>query len=214
VLIRQLAPLLGRRLAFGVVPDWHGQWPLTAHRNYCHMVREASEELLLHGYFHQRQRGWGPTALLTGMNGLGADDTRRTLAHGQRVFEDVFGGPARGFLPPAWQPGHVHPGAGNPGFEHVVRFFSIESIAGRRVPLATWSWDCGRWRWLGHVGHGIGWLCQSLGRAVPTVAIHPRDLERGFWPRILRLTQELVESGYEPTTPARLLEASDLENVT
>ena len=27
-MIRDLTPLVGRRLAVGVVPDWHGQWPL------------------------------------------------------------------------------------------------------------------------------------------------------------------------------------------
>ena len=31
MMIRDLAPLLGRRLSFGVVPDWDGEWPLTAH---------------------------------------------------------------------------------------------------------------------------------------------------------------------------------------
>ena len=97
------------------------------------------------------------------------------------------------------------------GLEHVLGFFSLESRAGRKVPLATWTWDCGRWGWLGHIGHGIGWLLQSLDRGVPTLAIHPRDLERGFWPKILRLTEELLESGYEPSTPAGLLEASDVE---
>jgi hypothetical protein len=94
------------------------------------------------------------------------------------------------------------------GLEHVLGFFSLESRAGRNVPLATWAWDCGRWGWLGHVGHGLGWLRHSLDLGVPTVAIHPRDLERGFWPRILRLTEELLESGYEPSTPAKVLEGS------
>jgi hypothetical protein len=45
-----------------------------------------------------------------------------------------------------------------------------------------------------------------MDRGVPALAIHPRDLDRGFWPKILRLTQELLETGYEPSTPARLLE--------
>ena len=31
VMIRDLAPFLGRRLSFGVVPNWYGKWPLTAH---------------------------------------------------------------------------------------------------------------------------------------------------------------------------------------
>ena len=212
-ILRELAPLLGRRLSCGVVPDWHGEWPLAAHPGFCRLVRDTSEELLLHGYHHRRQRGWGPTTWLAEssdeMNGLDAQDTRSTIARGQQVFTDVFGEPARGFLAPAWQAGHVRTlGETMPGLEHVLGFFSLESRAGRRVSLATSTWDCGRWGWLGRVGHGIGWLLQSLGRGVPTLAIHPRDLERRYWPTILQLTRALLERGYEPSTPANLLQAS------
>jgi len=216
VMLRDLAPLLGRRLSLGVVPNWHGQWHLTAHPDYCRLVRDSSEETLLHGYFHRRQRGWGPiTWLAEGsdeMNGLDAHDTRRTIERGQGVFAEVFGAPARGFVAPAWQPGHVRAlGGSTLGLEHVLGFFSLMSRAGRRVPLATWTWDCGRWGWLGHVGHGLGRVSQSLDRGVPSLAIHPRDLERGFWPRSLRLTKELLEAGYEPITTTGLLEARDVE---
>jgi Uncharacterized protein conserved in bacteria (DUF2334) len=210
-MIQDLSPFLGSRLSFGVVPNWHGEWPLAAHPDYCRFVRESSEELLLHGYCHQRLRGWGPTSLLTKagdeMNGLDPEETRRTLERGQRVFTNVFAAPARGFVAPAWQLGHMRRGNGSAvGLDHALGFFSLESSAGRSVPLATWSWDCGRWGWLGYLGHGIGGLLHSLDRGVPTLAIHPRDLDRGFWPKILRLTQELLDTGYEPTTPARLLE--------
>lgn len=212
LMIRDLAPLLGRRFSFGVVPDWHGEWPLAAHHDYCRLVQEASEELLLHGYFHHRPRGWGPIAWLTEsgdeMNGLDPEETRRTLERGQCVFSEAFGEPARGFLAPAWQRRHVR---AHLGLEHVLGFFSLQSSAGRRVPLATWAWDCGRWGWLGHLGEGLGWLSHSLDHGVPTLAIHPRDLERGFWPSILGLTRKLFEAGYEPSTPARLLEGSDRE---
>lgn len=216
VMLRDLAPLLGRRLSFGVVPDWHGQWPLSAHPDYCRLIREGSEELLLHGYFHRRQRGWGPATLLTDrgdeMNGLDREETRRTIDRGQCIFTDAFGQPARSFLAPAWQAGHVRlPDNHSLGLEHVLGFFSLESRARRSVPLATWTWDCGRWSWLGHLGHGIGSLLHSLDRRVPTLAIHPRDLERGFWPSILRLTRELLDAGYVPSTPARLIEANHLE---
>jgi hypothetical protein len=211
VMIRDLAPFLGRRLSFAVVPNWHGEWSLSSHPDYCRLIRDGSEELLLHGYFHRRHRGWGPTTLLTEssdeMNGLDADETRRTLERGQCVLAEAFGEPARTFLPPAWQLGHVRLAGGNTlGLQHVLGFFSLESRAGRRVPLATWTWDCGCWGGLGYVGHGIGRLLQSLDCGVPTLAIHPRDLERGFWPKILRLTEELLEAGYEPSTPAALLE--------
>lgn len=215
-MLRDLAPILGRRLSFGVVPNWHGEWPLAAHPDYCRLVREGAEELLLHGYSHRRRRGWGPAKWLTEssdeMSGLDYEDTRRTLERGQRVFTAAFGQPARAFLAPAWQPGHVRPrNADAFGLEHVLGFFSLESRAGRKIPLATWTWDCGRWGWLGHVGHATGWLQQSLHRGVPALAIHPRDLDRGFWPRILRLARELVETGYEPSTPAELIEAGDAE---
>jgi hypothetical protein len=144
------------------------------------------------------------------MNGLDAEETRRALERGQRVFMDAFEAPARGFIAPAWQRGYVRVGNGNTvGLDHVLGFFSLESRTGRRVPLATWSWDCGRWGWLGHVGHAVGQLRQSLHRGVPALAVHPADLSRGFWPTILRLTQDLLEHGYEPCTAAQLLEVSD-----
>lgn len=216
-IVRDLAPLVGRRLIVGVVPDWDGAWPLAAHPGYCRLVRDASAELLLHGYRHRRRRGWGPTTLLAErsdeMSGLDADETRRTLARGQQVFAEAFGAPARGFLAPAWQRGHVRPARGGaPGLDHVLGFFALESRGGRRVPLATATWDCGRWGWLGHVGHAVGRLSRTLGRGVPTLAIHPRDLARGFWPGILRLTRELLATGHEPTTIAGLLEARDAAN--
>ena len=213
VMIRDLAPLVGRRLSLGVVPNWHRRWHLTAHPDCCRLLRESAEELLLHGYFHQRQRGWGPITWLAErsdeMNGLDAQGTRRTIERGQEVFTAVFGEPAHGFLAPGWQPGHMRALGGSPaGLDHVLGFFSLEARTGGKVRLATWSWDCGRWGWLGYIGHGIGRLAQSFDRGVPVLAIHPRDLQRGVWPRILRLAGELLERGYEPSTSAGLLQTS------
>jgi len=216
MMIRDLAPMLGRRLAVGVVPNWHRQWPLSAHPDYCRLIRDGSEDLLLHGYIHRRQRGKGPTTWLAEgadeMNGLDARETRRTLECGQQVFSEVFGEPARGFLAPAWQAGRVRADVGRAvGLEHVIGFFRLEFAAGLTIPLATWTWDCGRWGWLGHLGHGIGWLMQSIDHRVPVLAIHPRDLERGFWPAILQLTRRLLDAGYEPSTIGGLLETSHAE---
>jgi hypothetical protein len=216
LMLRDLAPLLGRRLSVGVVPNWHGEWPLAGHPDYCRRLEEGAEERLLHGYFHRRQRGRGPVSVLSEggdeMNGLDAEETWRMIERGQRDFAEAFGATARGFLAPAWQHGHVRLANGTAlELEHVLGFFSLESRAGRKVPLATRSWDCGRWRWLGHIGRGVGRLLQSLQDRVPVLAAHPKDLERGFWPEILQLTQELLENGYEPSTLAGLLETSDAE---
>ena len=38
-MIRDLTHILGRRFSFGVVPNWHGAWPLEAHPDYCALVR-------------------------------------------------------------------------------------------------------------------------------------------------------------------------------
>lgn len=206
-LLGDLAPLVGRRLSLGVVPNWHGAWPLTAHPGYCRLLQESAAELLLHGYTHRRQRGWGPTTWLAEhsdeLSALSPSETHRTLERAQRAFSDVFGEPARGFLAPAWQRGHVRAGD---GIEHVLGFFSADSSSGRSVSLATWTWDCGRWGWLGHLGHRIGSLLHATQRGVPTLAIHPRDLERGFWPNIMQLIRALLEAGYQPTTVAGLFE--------
>src|SRR3990170_7239430 len=111
VMIRDLAPLVGRRMSFGVVPNWNGMWPLAAYPDYCRLLNDASEELLLHGYFHRRQRGWGPATFLAEgcdeMNGLDHEQTRCIIERGQRDFTDVFGKPALGFVAPGWQRGHA-----------------------------------------------------------------------------------------------------------
>ena len=214
MMIRDLAPLVGRRLSLGVVPDWHGEWPLASHPRYCEVIREAADERLLHGYFHERQRGWGPVTLLTGgsdeMNGLDPEETRSTIARGQQVFTEVFGEPARGFLAPGWQRGHVRPDTGSSdGLHYVMGFFSLDSSTGRSIRLATWTWESSRWGWTGHIGHRIGWLLRSMDSGVPTLAIHPRDIERGFWPTILRVIRELLDAGHEPSTVAGLLETRE-----
>jgi peptidoglycan/xylan/chitin deacetylase (PgdA/CDA1 family) len=216
LMLRDLAPLVGSRLSLGVVPDWHGAWPLTMHAAYCRLIKEGSGELLLHGYFHQRRRGSGLASWIAErsdeMNGLNRGETLRALEQGQRVLAEVFGKPARGFLAPAWQRGHAHDvNVHALGIEHMLGYFALESCTGRRIPLATYTWDCGRWGWLGHVGHGLGRLLQIQDRRVPVVAIHPRDVARGFWPQILRLIEELLEQGYQPRTLAALLQASDVE---
>ena len=43
-MLRDLAPLLERRLAFGVVPNWHGEWPLAVHADYCRLVQEVAQK--------------------------------------------------------------------------------------------------------------------------------------------------------------------------
>ena len=209
VMLEDLAPLVATNLSLAVVPDWNNEWPLTSHRDYCRLIRDESAELLLHGFTHRRAKGRGPVSYLAEtsdeMNGLNPRETRDRLQRGQNMFAEVFGKPARGFLAPAWQKGNVAiSDSTTEGLDYTLGFFSLESADGKRIPLSTWTWDCGRWGWLGRIGHGIGQLSRAVDRGVPTLAIHPRDIERGYWPKILRLIRELLDEGYEPTTPSRL----------
>lgn len=210
-MLRDLEPLVGRHVAVGVVPDWHRAWPLAAHPEYCRLVGDATEEILLHGYSHRRWHGWGPVTLLAGrcdeMNGLDARETLLLLERGQCALERAFGRRARGFLAPGWQRGHARPRSGlGSGLDYSLGFFSLATSSDRSVPLATWAWDCGRSSWLGHVGDRVGRLLHALDGRVPALAIHPADLHRGFWPRILRLVEGLLATGHQPTTPSRLLD--------
>ena len=213
-MLHELAPIVGRRLSCGVVPDWHSRWPLVAHPGFCGRLRDSAEELLLHGYHHRRQRGFGPISLLTDrsdeMNGLDDDAVRRTIDRGQEMFTHAFGAPARGFVAPAWQRGRVDVNDRvGLSLDFVLGFFSLESRDGRTIPLATCAWDWGRWTWPGHFGHAIGRTLQTSQRRLPVVALHPKDLERGFWPQILRVIANLRECGYRPSTLAALMEAGD-----
>jgi hypothetical protein len=215
LMLEDLEPLVGRRISLGVVPNWFGRWPLAAHPVYCRLLQQRAEDLLLHGYFHRRGRGWGAVTLLAGtdeMNGLDATETHALLERGQRDFTNVFGEPARVFLAPAWQRGHVRAvDASSCGIDHILGFFSLDSVTGDRIALATTTWDCGRLRWLGHVGRGIGGLLRSFRGRVPVLAIHPTDLANGFWPKILKLTGQLLAAGHTPTTVAALMEARGVE---
>lgn len=209
-IIRDLAPHIGRAMSFGVVPDWHGKWPLSSHSEFCNLVRDSADELLLHGYFHRRQHGSGPVSWLAErsdeMNGLTFEETRLAIREGQDMFRRAFGDTAHGFLPPAWQKGRLLASSlSSFELQYTLGYFSILSNRGERRPLATYTWDCGKWSALGEVGHGFGLISSYAPGRAPTLAIHPRDIARGFWPRILKLVRSLIDGGFTPITPSRLL---------
>ena len=208
-IIRGLTPLIANSFSIAVVPDWDDSWPLAGSPDYCRMLAASAEQLLLHGYRHRRMHGSGIVSLLAErrdeMSGLDEEATRRTLDTACSAFDAAFGHRPTGFVPPAWQRGRVRPGPAC-GFDHVLGFFSLDA-GHRSVPLATWSWDCGRWGWLGHIGHCVGSLSRKVRKGVPSIALHPRDVERGFMPDFLRVIHALLDAGHVPSTPARVLAA-------
>ncbi len=214
-MVRDLAPLVGTRISLAVVPNWHGAWPLTASPEFCDLIRSSAHEILLHGYTHTRKNGFGVVSAMTArsdeMSGLDLEGALRTVDAGQRMLRTALGEPAEGFLAPAWQQGALRPRDLEGPTKYILGHFAVESRDGRRVSLTTWSWHCGRWSWLGHIGHAFGRAQHMLGLGVPSLALHPIDLEPGFWSRILGLVRELLAAGYEPDSARRIVEGVDAQ---
>jgi hypothetical protein len=75
----------------------------------------------------------------------------------------------------------------------------LEFVGHGTIPLATWSWDCGRIGWLGHVAETYGSLrFRWQPQVLPTIAIHPADVSRGFLPRAVLICQRLLNEGRRP----------------
>ena len=202
-IVARLAELVGRTLCLAVVPSWQGRWPLTRDRGFCDWAQAAAGELLLHGYTHatsQPKRLW--SRIVGGANefaGLPASDAHARVAQGQAIARAVFGEELPGFVAPAWHMGALdHARLRGSGVRYTVGIARLTDGEGRRVPLATWSWDAGPIRTLGAAGELIGRMAALRAHAVPCVVLHPADVRRGYLPRALARVRSLLARGRQP----------------
>lgn len=202
--VESLSPALGNMMTAGVVPCWAGE-PLTDRdRPFLERVQRGFGNLVLHGYTHTRQRGRGfvsrIAAGLDEMNGLSIEETDDRLSCGQQVMQKWFGEPARGFIAPTFQIGHATPERlARHGIQYTVGYRYLVDAQGQRLRLATWCWDVSPISVLNYAGHWIGELNYRLRQtAIPCLALHPLDLERGFLPRIMQTVKKLLEVGRAP----------------
>lgn len=213
-IMRQLHPLVGGAVAGAVVPSWHGTQIVESSLTVDH-ARGAYGELLLHGYTHHAARACGPIALLTaGANEFSAlprPEAASRIHQGQAALASCFGSPARGFVPPAWQPGSLTSALlAEAGISYQLGLRELRTAAGSTQPLAVWSWDCGRVAALGLAGECLGALQRAIWRgATPCVVLHPADLARGFLRRALDLVRQLLAEGLRPALPCNLARAVD-----
>jgi predicted deacetylase len=199
-----LAPLINTRIAAAVVPSWHGK-PITSDDDsFIRLVRERFGDVLLHGFTHARTGGRGLVSLMTGsadeFNGLSPEESESRLERGQAALREQFNGPACGFIAPTFQRGRLTADRlARHGLNYAVGFRHIDFADGSRIPIATWCWDMGRWGALGHAGHFYGNLRMRLySNLLPCLAIHPVDVDRGFLPHIVKLTQKLLDEDRSP----------------
>lgn len=109
--------LAGVKPALLVVPNFHGDWPLDDHADFCaklQTLQSAGHEIYLHGYFHRADESNGS------VSGLRRFITQRVASGGEAEFADISAPDARrrlddgeamlrraglridGFVAPAW----------------------------------------------------------------------------------------------------------------
>lgn len=202
-ILSQLQPLLHEQISAAVVPCWHGDSLAQAEAGFQQQLTRFGEHLL-HGYDHHRLNATGWVSWLTNhadeFKALSRHEIEERLSQGQQIFKEVLGVGAEGFVPPAWQWGHVTPALlSRCGLRFGVGFRAIYGVEGKFWPLSTWSWDAGRIVSLGWVAYWVGFLQWALRpRATPCLVFHPSDEKRGFLPLGVRLVRSFLNRGYRP----------------
>lgn len=186
-----------------VVPDFHGNWPLSEHPEFCQDIanwRDQGHELVLHGYYHLESKSTPQPAqglvarfqrrFLTAGEGeflaLSAAAAAELLDDGLAMWEKAgLGDRPEGFIPPAWlhRP-DLDPVLWSRGFKWTENHRGIRFSDGKRLdaPVITWaSRDPVR-----RIGSRI--YCPSAVRLhanaeVLRIAIHPNDFDH---PQLVR----------------------------
>lgn len=211
-IVHALAPRIGDRVAAAVVPCWKGI-PLgqtEADAELLWLVRCSFGEILQHGYTHDQDQS-GVLSFLTGrsneLSGLTLPETRARLVAGRALLRGFLPVPVAGFVPPAWQTGQATVDVlCRCGFEYLVAFDAIRVAGMAAVPLASWSWDWGVVASFGRVGEWFGdYQAAIRPTALPCVVVHPRDVDRGYLPRCLRVIDRLRRQGRTPALFSELV---------
>lgn len=210
-ILRELEPLVGSRVAAAVVPSWHGGAANVADHSFWEAVNNSFQEVLLHGYRHWNDKTATCLSLLTGsadeFSRLTEVECEARIAAGLEMMNGHLSKRVVGFLPPAWQRGQATSAVLlRHGLRFVLGMHGLEFVGHGTIPLATWSWDCGRIGWLGRIAEAYGSLqFRWQPQALPTIAIHPSDVSRGFLSRAVLTCQRLLAEGRHPVLAVDLL---------
>jgi uncharacterized protein len=204
-ILDELRPLVGGRVSAGVVPRWHGRTMDAAEAGtLARFVRGGFDEVLLHGWEHRQSRPNGVVSALTLMSnefgGLPFTTALARVVDGYERVAALTGRAPSGFIAPAWDRGPVSLRLLRAcGLDFYVGMTELERPSLPGVPLSTWSWDSGAIAQLGHLGDWAGHLMFAVRpRSVPCVVFHPKDVERGFLARGVRLIRALLDAGRRP----------------
>ncbi len=197
----------GVKPALLVVPNFHGEWPLDAHPDFCARLRELQadgHEIYLHGYFHlSRPREHADLRWLFAQkiasageaefSDVSAEEACARIDDGMRMLTAV-GLRMDGFVAPAWSfPKWLLPLLGERGCRFTEDHTHVyDPASGRarpslvlnfasRTPLRLWS------------SVAFCRLATGAARVLPTrVALHPKDLHVAL---LRRETERLLDWG-------------------
>ena len=184
------------RVAYLLVPDFHGRHPIAGDRPFaawCRQRRPFAVDWVLHGYHHLEEPAHAERGslrqrlarrLMTGGEGefltLENGALSERLALGRRVVADVVGTAPRAFVAPAWLfNAQLIPALARQGFQYTedhIRVIDVLRGVGRRCPVVSWATRTT----LRRIGSRIvsPGLFALFGReAAIRVAIHPLDMD-------------------------------------
>lgn len=205
-----------RRYSMLVVPDYHGEWPLEAHPDFCSWLRELAGdgvEMVLHGYLHHqlpnvpkgsfdRTRSAMFTRGEGEFLGLSESEAKKLILKGKEKLEEALKMETECFAAPAWlYSGGTIKALAEAGFTAAESRWRIwNPVTGKtllRVPVSNYAGGGPLRRvpaaaWVGLYG--------GLFRRAGTIrfAIHPHDFSSAaLRDRVTERTGRLLE-GREP----------------
>lgn len=187
---------IGVKPALLVVPNFHGEWPLLEHPEFCARLRDlqaSGHEIFLHGFYHAAGMGTRGGSAAPGLSrwfaqrivskgeaefsDVSRDEAVRRLEDGERVLREA-GLTIDGFIAPAWSmPAWVHPLLAERGYTFSEDHLKIYDPRGHRARSSVVLNYASRtpMRLLSSVAYCR--LAKHARAVMPArVAIHPADM--------------------------------------
>ncbi len=209
-ILDELSALSVARTSLLVIPDHHHRGHFLADAAFCAWLREkenAGHEIVTHGYYHQRARRSGDTALqkittriYTADEGEFYDldrDTARALVAKANAELAQAGLHPSGFIAPAWLLGDEAEAAlRDLGVEFTTRLASVRDLrSGRTWESQSLVWSVrAAWRRVVSLAWNATLFRALRGNPLMRISIHPVDIEHAaVWRQIRRFVGRALE---------------------
>ena len=205
------------RFALKVVPNWHGQHPLSQLPGFTSRLvqwERQGAEVVLHGLEHRPRGRWrGSPQRLTRARmfapsaaefmTLGGAEARESVVSGLAELETAGLSRTETFCAPGWlMTDEAEDGVAEAGIRLVTGMFSLHDLSARRLWWIPSRGYMGTGNWS---ERGVGALnliaSSAIGRAcIRKVYLHPDPSGRQRWRRALAEIRTAVETGWTPAT--------------